>query len=438
MHTKLITKICKIFKIKRISPVVIFAFIFGITGLVALLLVHATSPVINIESEKSIISSPASVCVDNTASNGGCVQFKKASTNIFVTRQATQLYLNGSVYKYIGVNDYPANVRSNCITGKATAGISSDLTDIDTESGGRVKVIRAWFFQHLATVNGVRDWTAFDNTLATAKSHGFKVIATLANEWGSCENNSWTDTSGEGYRDISWYMGGYKDTSLNNLNRNPDSGGITTYRQWLQDVASRYKNDATILAWQLMNEGNAGTYAAGVGNNYPCQNASNGTTPTQAIINWANDVVPLIKSVDSNHLIEIGMSPSSCGTSISGNPSSYVQINGVVGNDLCEFHDYSGGTTSLPSGLSTVINECMSIGKPVNVGEEGINQTTSGMTLQIRASDFNAKFTAQFQAGVTGIEPWVWNAGSGSIDTIYEIKPGDPVLGIMGAHANGQ
>ena len=57
--------------------------------------------------------------------------------------------------------------------------------------------MRAWFFQSLATRNGARDWSAFDHTLAVARSHGVKVIVTLGNQWGDCETG--------GYRTDQWY-----------------------------------------------------------------------------------------------------------------------------------------------------------------------------------------------------------------------------------------
>lgn len=358
----------------------------------------------------------------------------------YVTRQNTQLMLGGKPFHYMGFNDYPANVRGNCISGKATPGISTDLTNIDNGTGGKVKVMRAWFYQHLATTNGGRDWTAFDNTLAVAQAHGYKVIATLASGWGSCENNTWTDNSGspggDGYRDISFYMGGYKNRSLYDNGRNPDSGGDgATYYQWIQEVAGRYKNNSTIMMWQMINEGNGGTWAANANGNYPCQSASNGTTPTQAILSWENDVIPLMKSIDPNHLINVGMSNNSCGTSPSGGGSSaFAQINNVAGNDVCEYHDYQPG--GIPTNLSSVLAACNAIGRPINIGEEGVD-ISNGTTLAQRASTFSTKFSAQFGAGIAGIEVWVWDSGPNGLDSHYQVMPGDPALSVMAQYGSG-
>ena len=63
-------------------------------------------------------------------------------------------------------------------------------------------MLRAWFFQQLATTDGQRDWTAFDRTLATARAHGYRVVATLIDQWGNCGA---ANGQGYGYKDAAWY-----------------------------------------------------------------------------------------------------------------------------------------------------------------------------------------------------------------------------------------
>ena len=46
-------------------------------------------------------------------------------------------------------------------------------------------------------------------------------------------------------RTDSWYTDGYKQ---------PDPGGTVSYRDWVSEVVTRYRDDPTILAWQLINE----------------------------------------------------------------------------------------------------------------------------------------------------------------------------------------
>src|SRR5258708_32926682 len=116
--------------------------------------------------------------------------------------------------------------------------LDAALSSIDSDTGGTAKVFRAWFFQHLATVNGQRDWSGFDHSPAIARAHGFQVIPVLANQWGSCEAST-------GYKTEQWYQSGYQQA---------DPSGIVSYRLWVQEVVARYRSDPTIAMWMLMNE----------------------------------------------------------------------------------------------------------------------------------------------------------------------------------------
>jgi mannan endo-1,4-beta-mannosidase len=351
----------------------------------------------------------------------------------FVGRQGGGLVLDGAPFRFTGLNNYTANLRNNCVSGYAGGNAdgteANDLAGIASGTNGHTKVIRAWFFQRQATTNGVRDWSAFDHTLAAAKAAGFRVIATLANGWGTCEavapdGTKATDQNGVGYRDISWYQGGYKTFPEAGHTGGASEGGTVSYRNWVQEVAFRYRDDPTILAWQMMNEGNGGTWAAGANGNFPCPDAN---AANAAILGWANDVVPLVKSIDPNHLVGIGMLQDSCGTWQAQN----TRISDVPGNDLCEYHDYSSPATTMPSGLSYMISACAAIGRPVIVGEAGIDLGAVGGSLSTRAQDFDAKIRTQLGAGVAGIVPWVWNGSPWSLDYKYEIRPGDPLLAAL-------
>ena len=97
----------------------------------------------------------------------------------FVTRSGTQLRLDGQAYRFTGINIYNANNASGCwypLSNGPDLGASLDAI------GGGAKVIRAWFFQALATSAGARDWNGIDHTLSVAAAHGVRVIVTLGNQ----------------------------------------------------------------------------------------------------------------------------------------------------------------------------------------------------------------------------------------------------------------
>jgi mannan endo-1,4-beta-mannosidase len=325
----------------------------------------------------------------------------------FVSAQGTQLMLNSQPYKFTGLNYYQANSRSGIYRACGyTPNLDRDLTDW----GSGKEVMRAWFFQSFATAdNGARDWSVFDQTLATAKAHGYKVIMVLADQWDSCENAP--------YRTRSWYSSGYKTT--------PQSPGMSqTYRDYVQSIVTRYKDNDTVLMWQLINEAEDANTEGGA-----CA-----LDAAQVLRSFADDMGAVIKGIDSNHLVSLGtMGGGQCGTEDTDYPLVYQSP--VI--DVCEYHDY-GSLAPIPgdqwNGLQARINQCKALNKPLFTGEAGILIRDAG-SIQARSDYFAGKVSAQLQAGLVGFLAWGYNdaAHGGSMDD-YGIGPGDPLLNILGAY----
>jgi endo-1,4-beta-mannosidase len=324
-----------------------------------------------------------------------------------VVRSGTQLTLNGQPFRFTGLNIYNAANISDCWYQMGTgAGLDTALTNI----GAGQTVFRTWFFQHLATTNGQRDWTGFDHALAVARAHGERVIVTLGNEWGDCEE------ANPGYKTESWYQVGYQ----NRL----DASVPNSYRGFVAEVVNRYRSDPTVLMWQLMNEAED-PIAKGA----PCSK-----TATQNLTRWATDMGAMVKQIDPDHLLSLGtIGTGECGTL----GPDYQTVHAVQAIDICEFHDYYEPTHPMPAvdqanSLQTRINECRQLNKPIMVAETGIETAQVG-SVQNRAADFNAKFQAQFQAGVVGELIWAWD-NSGSSTTSWYVGSGDPVLALFGSY----
>ena len=318
----------------------------------------------------------------------------------FVQRTGTQLTVDSQPFRPIGLDIYNANSNGWCWYPMDGTILDTSLTAI----GPGKNVMRAWFFQQLATTNGARDWTAFDRTLATAKAHGYKVIATLVDQWGDCGVST---TPGYGYKDVAWYEGGYKQ---------PDPAGTVSYRDWAQEVASRYQSDPTVMAWQLVNEPEVGDCST-----FP------EVTATADLKAFAADVSGAIKAVDPNHLISLGtIGSGQCGAQ----GDDFQDVMSVPTLDLCEFHDYNANQL-VPgdafNGLPRRIDQCNALDKPLIVGELGIKANDVGGTLLDRANLVSNKLCAQLTAGVAGVLLWNWDK-DGSILDNYDIGPSDPVL----------
>jgi titin len=323
----------------------------------------------------------------------------------FVARSGEQLTLDGQPYRPIGLNIYNANSNGWCWYQMDGSILDDSLTAI----GPGKNAMRSWFFQPLATNGGVRDWSAFDHTLSVAAARGVHVIATLGNQWPDCDGPNGGPGS---YKDASWYSSGYAST--------PAPGGTLSYRDWVAEIVARYKNNPTILAWQLVNEPEVGQ----------CSTVAEAEATT-LLHDFATDVSGLIKSIDPNHLVSLGtIGGGQCGAQ----GDDYKSVMSVSTLDLCEFHDYAPSQL-IPgdefNGLRRRIDQCNELDKPLLVGELGVKPSEVGGTLADRANVVSSKLCAQLTAGVAGEFLWAWNKDGSSPDS-HDIGPGDPVLDVLG------
>lgn len=316
----------------------------------------------------------------------------------YIERQGTKLVLEGQPFRFTGINVYNASSLYSCSVPLGSGSQLDDIMDAWPSTGHTV--MRTWFYQKLATKpDGSRDWSGFDHTLAVAKQHGVHVIATLGDQWGDCDDNR--------YKTGEWYDRGY---------RNPSGDDKQAYRQWAAEVTARYRDDPTIMAWQLMNEAETSTARNG------------GCTPNGAAIlrAFADDVGGLVKATDPNHLVSLGtIGSGQCGSS----GADYITVHSSPHIDLCEYHDYSA-TETMPgdqwNGLALRLRQCRGLDKPLFIGETGIRVADAGGTLESRAEAFRRKLTASFAGGAVGELVWAWQSTDG-----YGITFGDPVLEVL-------
>ncbi|CAE6414897.1 unnamed protein product [Rhizoctonia solani] len=207
----------------------------------------------------------------------------------FVKTSGTKFTLNGSTFTVVGSNAYWMAQLSS------TADITSSFADL---SAAGVTTLRTWGFNDVTspsgtyyqlwsgttrTVNTGADGLAkFDTVVAAAKAAGIRLIVALT--------NNWSDYGG---------MDVYVKQILGSSNHDlfyTDATVKAAFKSYINTWVSRYKNEPTILAWELANEprckGSTGTWT--------------GTCTTTTITNWATEISAYIKSIDSNHLVGLG------------------------------------------------------------------------------------------------------------------------------------
>jgi CSLREA domain-containing protein/uncharacterized repeat protein (TIGR01451 family) len=339
----------------------------------------------------------------------------------YVTRSGPGLDLAGQPYTFTGINLYNANSDGWCREALSDTELEDALDD--AALGGETHgVLRAWFFQTLATDKGsnARDWTRFDRTIAIAKARGYKVIATLTDQWGECGTHV---TPTYGYKTEQWYQSGYLSPDPGMVDDGAGGGygaGWLSYRDWVAEVVARYDDEPAILAWQLINEAEVNPGGAfGV--------CPPGDGPRDTLISWATDMSNLVRLLDANHLISLGtIGSGQCGSQ----GSQYQDVHALPNIDVCEVHDYTPHQ-AIPgdpwNGFGVRVGQCAALGKPLIVGETGIIPAAVGGTLEDRALAFRAKRLAQSNLGVDGIVAWNFFPGGSTLDN-FDIGPGDPAL----------
>ena len=334
----------------------------------------------------------------------------------FVTRSGGDLFVDGQPWTFTGVNLYNANSDGWCRDALDDNTLDAVFDEAVVSHSGH-GVVRAWFFQSLATSfpSGQRDWTRFDRLIRLAAIHGTKVIPTLSDQWGECGAKVPPTYA---FKTEDWYTSGYKapDPAL----ATGYGGGWVSYRDWVAEVVARYKDDPTVAFWQLMNEAEvnpAGAFGA----------CPPGDGPRDTLKAFASDVSSLVKGIDPEHLVSLGtIGGGQCGTS----GPQYQDVYSLPDLDLCEYHDYTPNQ-SIPgdqwNGLGVRIQQCAALDKPLFVGELGVRPIDAGGTLLDRARTIRAKVVAQVRRGIDGVVVWDYSPSGPTLDN-YDLGPYDAAL----------
>lgn len=346
----------------------------------------------------------------------------KKPVSKYLTTNGNSLQLYGQPYTFTGVNVYSAASLDG-----VNAGCGGQVNDLDElfSSLRPNSIVRFWGWQGSMVTNVKTkqpDWSGIDRVLAVATKYKHRVIISLGDQSGTCDDELWKDRT--------WYTEGFMKVH-NEKNSTPLS-----YWEFVQLVVTRYKDSKTIAMWELMNEPEAAECMAGYSgsNCYGRQLCPDHADAGKSLRYFFDTVGGKIKEIDPNHLIESGVIGSGqCGA----DNTYYEYIHQSPSIDVASYHDYNEPDSPMPgdtwNGLHERISQMKKINKPLIIGEAGMlaqDGSKECMSFNERSEKIKAKMEAQFKAGISGYIPWNWSGGNAGVCN-YDIPKDDPLMTVL-------
>lgn len=331
--------------------------------------------------------------------NHGIFQHVEADDG-FVTTRGVQLILNGSPYYANGFNAYWMMYIASDSSQRDK--VSSAFQEA-TKNG--LTIARTWAFsdggntplQYSPGSYNEQMFQGLDFVVSEARKYGIKLVLSLVNNYedygGKKQYVDWARSQGQSvtsdddFFTNSVVKGYYKNHIKTVLTRRNSLTGIA------------YKDDPTIMAWELMNEPR-------------CTSDKSGKT----IQAWITEMASYLKSIDGNHLLEVGLEGFYGESKQQSNPNfqlgtDFITNNQIPGIDFATVHAYpdqwlpgssdESQLSFLNSWLNDHIKDAQNIlHKPVLFAEFGKSLKYSGKTQ--RDQLYNTVYSAIYSSASGG------------------------------------
>ncbi|KAL0463377.1 UNVERIFIED_CONTAM: putative mannan endo-1,4-beta-mannosidase 9 [Sesamum latifolium] len=313
----------------------------------------------------------------------------------FVGTRGSQFVVNGRPFYFNGFNSYWLMYMASDSSTRVKV---SDTFAQAAKYG--MNVARTWAFSDggyraLQTAPGSYNEDMFkglDFVVSEAKKHGIYLILSLVNNWegfgGKKQYVQWARERGQ-------YLNNEDEFFTNPIVKDYYKNHIKVVLNRVNTITGvAYKDDPTIFAWELMNEPR-------------CQSDLSG----KPIQDWVAEMSAYLKSMDKNHLLEIGMEGfygESMPEKKQNNPGYEVGTDFIANNripqvDFATIHLYPDqwvpGSNDqaqeefVEKWIQAHINDSQSIlGKPLVVSEFGKSSRSSGYTVEARNTYFGLIF----------------------------------------------
>ncbi|HTJ37502.1 MAG TPA: cellulase family glycosylhydrolase [Dactylosporangium sp.] len=319
----------------------------------------------------------------------------------FVARQGSDLRLDGRTFRFAGSNNYYLMYSSP----KMVDDVLGDA------AGAGFNVLRTWGFLE-GSQNGV-SFQSFDGThpvyndgpdglarldyvLKAARDNGVRLVIPLT--------NNWSDFGGMDQY-VRWRGGTYHD----DFYTDPVIRGW--YKDWISHVLNRansltgvkYKDDPTVMAWELANEPRCGGSGA-LPRSASCTD--------RTLLGWADDVTRFIHATDGHHLVGVGDEGFLCSDRAStdwtvncADGVDSAALAALPAVDLMSFHLYPDGWGKDAAWgtqwIRTHVQIADRIHKPVMLGEFGYKDKAT------RNPVYKAWTDEAVRDGIDGLLYWI-------------------------------
>ncbi|CAK8569015.1 unnamed protein product [Lathyrus sativus] len=356
------------------------------------------------------------------------VLYVEADDDGFVKTRGVQLMLNETPYYANGFNAYwlmyiasdPS--QRNKVTSTFQEAVNHGLN-----------IARTWAFsdggykplQYSPGSYNEEMFQGLDFVMGEARKYGMKVILSLVNNYesfgGKKQYVEWAKSEGQSINSEDDFFtndvvkGYYKNHIKTVLTRHNNFTGVA------------YKDDPTIMAWELMNE-------------IRCSSDHSGNS----VQGWISEMSSYLKFIDGNHLLEAGLEGFYGQSKTESNPNFQVGTDFIANNqisniDFATLHSYpdqwlsSSGYEDQLSFLSEWLNEHIQdaqniLHKPLLFAEFGISTKNLGNNSStLRDKFFNTVYSAVYSSasgGGTAVGGLFWQLLAQGMDSFrddYEV-----------------
>ncbi|XP_021759949.1 mannan endo-1,4-beta-mannosidase 7-like [Chenopodium quinoa] len=321
----------------------------------------------------------------------------------FITTKGVQFWLNGIPFYSNGFNAYWLMYEGSDPSQRhKVSGVFQQA------SNHGLSIVRTWAFsdagyrplQYSPGSYNQQMFQGLDFVLAEAKKYGIKVVLSLVNNYdeygGKKQYVEWAKSKGQSL------------SSKDDFFTNPVVKGF--YKNHIKTVLTRvnsitgvaYKDDTTIMAWELMNEPRCPSDPSG-----------------KVLQDWISEMASYLKSIDANHLLEVGLEGFYGDDKKQYNPNTgkegtnFIANNQVPGVDFATVHSYpdqwlngSTGEAQLSFHQQWVQQHIMDslniLKKPVIFAEFGKSYKVSGYTPSDRNQLYNITYASIYSSASRG------------------------------------